>query len=205
MPVKESDICIIGGGISAAMLAQKLSELHPGIAIQVIEAGRSTFDLPGRFANRRREQLYGENPWPDDFIADQVGDGQISHTMALGGQALHWGGTCNRFSREDLELHSRYGLYTDWPIEWEDLERHYCEAERRLGVSGAPSSFAEDKPSQPYPMPAMPLSWTLEQYKAWGEKAGFPFQGVPRASAAAPVTSARRVRSTRPISPFKRC
>ena len=31
MPVYESDICIIGAGISAAMLAQKLVELLPGV------------------------------------------------------------------------------------------------------------------------------------------------------------------------------
>ena len=39
MPTHESDICIIGGGISSAMLAQKLSELRPGLAITVVEAG----------------------------------------------------------------------------------------------------------------------------------------------------------------------
>ena len=35
----ESDVCIIGGGISAAMLAQKLSELRPGASISVVDAG----------------------------------------------------------------------------------------------------------------------------------------------------------------------
>ena len=58
--------------------------------------------------------------------------------MAVGGSALHWGGVTNRFSAEDLTLKSRYGLATDWPLTWTDLERHYCEAERRLGVSGEP-------------------------------------------------------------------
>lgn len=186
MEVRECDVCIIGGGITAAMLAEKLAELRPGLAIAVVEAGRTTFDLPRRFGDRKRMQQYGENPWPNDFIPDQVADGQISHTMALGGQALHWGGTCNRFSREDLELRSRYGLYVDWPLAWEELERHYCEAERRLGVSGEPSPFAEDAASQPYPMPAMELSWNLRQYKAWGGKSGLPFQGVPQAKNTVP-------------------
>ena len=52
-------------------------------------------------------------------------------TMAVGGLALHWGGACNRFSEEDLRLKSLYGLAADWPIEWAELERYYCEAERR--------------------------------------------------------------------------
>ena len=181
MPTYESDICIIGAGISAAMLAQKLSELHPGLSIQIVEAGRSIFDFENRMKYRERMVRYGENPWPGDFIEDQAAEGGISRTMAVGGQALHWGGTCNRFSEEDLRLKSMYGLYTDWPMEWPELEKFYCEAERRLGVSGEPSPFPEDRRSQPYPMPSMALTYSLKQLKAWGEKAGIPFQGVPQA------------------------
>ena len=181
MPVRESDVCIIGAGITSAMLAQKLADLRPGLAITVIEAGRSEFDLRQRFAYRKRNLQYDENPWPGDSIPDQIADGQISHTMAVGGQALHWGGTCNRFSAEDLELHSRYGLYEDWALTWAELEPFYCEAERRLGVSGQPSPFVEDRPSKPYPMKPMTLSWNLLQYQSWGAKAGLPFQGVPQA------------------------
>ena len=40
MPVHETDVCIIGGGITSAMLAEKLAELRPGIRITVVEAGR---------------------------------------------------------------------------------------------------------------------------------------------------------------------
>ena len=54
MPVHESDICIIGGGITAAMLAEKLSELRPGLAITVVEAGRSIFDAQNRGRYRER-------------------------------------------------------------------------------------------------------------------------------------------------------
>ena len=113
MPRFESDVCIIGGGISAAMLAQKLSELRRGLAITVVEAGKSLFDLENRMAYRKRFLDYGENAWPDDVIPDQSCKGIISRTMAVGGSALHWGGTCNRFSEEDLRLKSLYGLATD--------------------------------------------------------------------------------------------
>src|SRR5579885_3768753 len=130
MPVHESDVCIIGGGISAAMLALKLSELRPGISITVIEAGSKLFDLENRMRYRQRSIEYAENPWPGDFIEDQTAKGVISRTMAVGGSALHWGGTCNRFSEEDLRLKSMFGLYTDWPIEWAELEKFYCEAEQ---------------------------------------------------------------------------
>jgi quinoprotein glucose dehydrogenase len=180
MPVYESDICIIGAGISSAMLAEKLSELHPGLSITVVEAGRSIFDLNNRYHYRERMIKYGENPWPGDFIADQWGENQVSRSMAVGGQALHWGGTCNRFSEEDLRLKSMYGRYVDWPMEWAELERYYCEAERRLGVSGEPSPFPGDKRSQPYPMPPMQLTYSLQKLKEWGDKSGIPFQGTPQ-------------------------
>ena len=181
MPEFESDVCIIGGGITSAMLATKLLELRPNLSITVVEAGERLFDLGRRAEYRRRSIAYGENPWPGDFIPDQKAAGIISRTMAVGGSALHWGGTCNRFSEEDLRLRSQFGLYTDWPIEWHELERYYCEAERRLGVSGEPSPLPEDRRSEPYPMDAMVLSHNLLELKAWGEKSGIPFWSTPQA------------------------
>src|SRR5271165_2425099 len=165
MPRYESDICIIGGGISAAMFAQKLSELKPNFSIMVVEAGNKLFDVENRMAYRRRSLDYGENAWPGDFIEDQSAKGMISRTMAAGGSALHWGGTCNRFSEEDLRLQSMFGLAGDWPIEYRELEQYYCEAERRLGVSGEPSPLPEDWQSQPYPMKPMVLTHNLIQLK----------------------------------------
>jgi glucose dehydrogenase len=181
MPSYECDVCIIGGGITSAMLAQKLSELRPGLSIIVVEAGKRLFDLPNRMLYRQRYIEYGENAWPGDFIEDQAAEGIISRTMAVGGSALHWGGTCNRFSEEDLRLKSMYGLYVDWPLTWPELETYYCEAERRLGVSGDPSPFPEDRMSQPYPMKSMTLSHNLVVLKRWLEKSGIPFQAEVQA------------------------
>ena len=177
----ESDICIIGGGITAAMLAAKLHELRPAISITVVEAGGRFFDLAARAQARERSIKYAENPWPGDFIEDQAAKGVISRTMAVGGSALHWGGTCNRFSEEDLRLKSMFGLHVDWPIQWAELEKFYCEAERRLGVSGEPSPFPEDRRSEPYPMAAMAMTYNLIQLKKWAEQSGIPFQTTPQA------------------------
>ncbi len=181
MAVHESDICIIGGGITAAMLAEKVAALRPDRSIIVVEAGRSLFDVENRAEYRRRSLDYGENQWPGDFIADQAADGIISRTMAVGGSALHWGGVCNRFSAEDTRLQSLYGLATDWPIEWAELERYYCEAERRIGVSGEPGPLPEDARSEPYPMPPMRMTHNLIQLKAWAEQSGYPFWTTPQA------------------------
>jgi choline dehydrogenase-like flavoprotein len=177
----ESDVVIIGGGVTAAMVAEKLAELQPAWSIIVVEAGKRLFDFENRAKYRQRNLDYGENMWPGDFVADQGARGVISRTMAVGGSALHWGGVCNRFSEEDTRLASMYGLAVDWPVEWAELEKYYCEAERRLGVSGEPSPLPEDRRSEPYPMKAMPMTWNLIQLKAWAEKSGIPFWTTPQA------------------------
>jgi glucose dehydrogenase len=177
----ECDVCIIGGGISAAMLAQKLSELRPALSVTVVEAGRKLFDVENRMHYRQRSLAYAENAWPGDAIEDQAAAGIISRTMAVGGSAMHWGGTCNRFSEEDLRLKSMFGLHVDWPLEWKELEKFYCEAERRLGVSGEPSPLPEDWRSEPYPMPAMTMTHNLLELKRWAEKSGIPFWSTPQA------------------------
>ena len=176
-----ADYVIIGGGITGAMVAQKLSEKKPKASIIVVEAGSSLFDFENRFEYRERNLDYGENMWPGDFIADQAPDGMISRTMAVGGSALHWGGVCNRYSEEDTRLKSMYGLAVDWPVEWTELEKYYCEAERRIGVSGEPSPFKEDWRSEPYPMPAMTPTFNLKQLKGWAEQSGIPFWTTPQA------------------------
>jgi glucose dehydrogenase len=181
MPRYESDICIVGGGISAIFLAQKLSELKPDLSIIIVEAGKRLFDAENRMEYRRRALLYGENPYPGDFIADQEGEGVITRTMAVGGSAMHWQGHANRFSQEDLRLKSMYGLAVDWPLEWMELEPYMCEAERRIGVAGEPSPHPEDKRSEPYPMAAMPLTYNLAEMKRWAERSGIVFQACPLA------------------------
>jgi len=38
MAVHECDVCVIGGGITAAMLIERLADLKPGLRITAIEA-----------------------------------------------------------------------------------------------------------------------------------------------------------------------
>ncbi|MEO8500591.1 MAG: GMC family oxidoreductase [Vicinamibacteria bacterium] len=181
MKKHECDVLLIGGGITAAQFAKRLVEKKPGLRVTIVEAGLRFFDFDARTSQRDRWLAYGENPWPHDFIEDQAAEGIISRSMAVGGSAMHWGGVTNRFSEEDTRLHSKFGLATDWPIEWAELERYYCDAERQLGVSGEPSPIPQDMRSAPYPMPPMTLSHNLKVLKAWAEKSGIPFGGTPQA------------------------
>jgi choline dehydrogenase-like flavoprotein len=179
VPIYESDVCIIGSGISATLTAQVLSERIPGVRINVVEAGRAFLDAEARRRWRQRAMEYGENPYPGDVIEDQEAHGIISRTQAVGGLGIHFGGVMQRFSEEDLRLHSLYGLAADWPLDWAELERYYCAAEKRIGVAGEPGPYPQDRRSEPYPMPPMELTWNLQQLQAWAEKSGTQFASTP--------------------------
>jgi quinoprotein glucose dehydrogenase len=179
MPTYESDICIVGSGISATLIAQVVSERVPGVTINMVEAGRAFFDQDARRRWRQRAIDYAENPYPGDVIEQQDARGIISRTQAVGGLGIHFGGVMQRFSEEDVRLKSLYGLAEDWPLEWSELERYYCAAEKRIGVAGEPGPYTEDRRSEPYPMPAMELTWNLQQLQAWAEKTGTRFWSTP--------------------------
>ncbi|HEV8198309.1 MAG TPA: hypothetical protein VGP87_16820, partial [Gemmatimonadales bacterium] len=98
--VVESDVCIIGSGISAAMVAERLAG-ERNAAIVVVEAGEETDRPAARPALRRRYLEYGESPWTRDHLEGYEVPGIQSRSMQVGGLAMHWGGVTPRFSPED--------------------------------------------------------------------------------------------------------
>ena len=92
----EADVVIIGGGITAAMVAEKLAELRPNLSIIVVEAGKRLFDFENRFEYRQRNLDYGENQWPGDFVADQSARGVISEGGMSAGRLSSMAGSSGR-------------------------------------------------------------------------------------------------------------
>ncbi|HJQ20263.1 MAG TPA: GMC family oxidoreductase N-terminal domain-containing protein, partial [Gemmatimonadaceae bacterium] len=180
--VVEADVCIIGSGITAAMVADKVARLKPAASIVVVEAGDWTTPLERRFALRDRFKRYGENPWPGDHLDGYEIDGPLqSRSMCVGGLAMHWGGVTPRFSPEDFRLRSLYGVGTDWPISYDDLEPYYMEAERALGVAGEQGPPDMDPRSGAFPQPMLPLTYNLELLKHWVTDAGVTMWSQPSA------------------------
>ena len=104
--VVESDVCIIGSGITAAMMAEKLAS-ERRVTITVVEAGGASAPLTERAMRRARWQSYGETPWPNDHVGDQNVLGTaygFSPSMNVGGLAMHWGGVTPRYSPEDFRV-----------------------------------------------------------------------------------------------------
>jgi len=177
----ESDVCIVGSGISAAMVADRLARTTSA-AVLVVEAGDETIPLPRRAATRERFLRYNENPWGRDHLEGYEIDGPLqSRSMQVGGLAMHWGGVTPRFSPDDFRHHSLFGVGTDWPISYEDLEPFYQEAEELMGVAGEQGPKELDPRSKPFPMPAIPLTYNLSLLKDWAAKAGIATWSQPSA------------------------
>ncbi|HSL69694.1 MAG TPA: GMC family oxidoreductase, partial [Longimicrobiales bacterium] len=180
MQAIETDILIIGSGITAALVAEKLAD-ERNARITVVEAGDHVPVLTERAALRERFLNYGENPWTNDHIDGTEVDGIQSRSMCVGGLAMHWGAVTPRFTPEDFELASRYGAGDDWPIGYEDLDPFYHEAEVRMGVAGEPGPAHLDARTRPYPLPPLPLSYNLQQLKQWTDSAELSMWSQPSA------------------------
>lgn len=93
---------------------------------------------------------------------------KASYNRMVGGSTWSWRGNCPRFIPSDFRLHSTFGVGRDWPLDYNELEPWYCQAEWELGVSGHHHEFDGlygGYRSQPFPMPGVPLSYSDEQVK----------------------------------------
>jgi glucose dehydrogenase len=181
----EADVCIIGSGISAAMVAERLAS-ERSASIVVVEAGEESDRLAARPAMRRRYVDYGESPWSRDHLDGYDVAGIQSRSMQVGGLAMHWGGVTPRFSPEDFRVRSLYGVGADWPISYDDLDPWYQEAEERLGVAGEQGPPELDPRGKPFPQAPLPLTWNLKQLQEWAASAGIPMWSQPSAKNSAP-------------------
>ena len=179
----ETDICIVGSGITAAMMAAKLAAERTA-HVTVIEAGGASTPFTERTKARQRFVAYGESPWRADHLDDQNALGSaygFSPSMCVGGLAMHWGGVTPRYSPEDFRIKSLYGLGDDWPISYDELDPFYQEAEERMGVSGEQGPPALDPRGKPFPMPALPLTYNLARLREWTTRAGIAMWSQPSA------------------------
>jgi choline dehydrogenase-like flavoprotein len=184
--VIESDVCIIGSGISAAMVADRLARTTTR-SIVVVEAGDDVPPLGQRYPLRDRYLQYGESPWPNDHLEGYEIDGPLqSRSMQVGGLAMHWGAVTPRWSPEDFRTRAMFGVGTDWPISYDDLDPFYQEAEELIGVAGEQGPPAMDPRGKPFPMPPIPLTHNLTLLKQWAATAGIATWSQPVAKNSRP-------------------
>ena len=158
----EYDVVIVGGGISGALIANEL--VSNGQSVLILEGGDSTSPSREGYQSYVDYYLANpvktpNSPYPNNpnspspeatsvvqvdkhpSLADgyfvQMGPQPFSsnYNRNLGGTTLHWMGTCYRLCPHDFKINSLYGVGQDWPIDYDDLQDCYSNAEYEIGVS----------------------------------------------------------------------
>ena len=98
---------------------------------------------------------------PDPFKA--------SYNRMVGGSTWAWRGNTPRYIPSDFRLQTEFGVGRDWPLDYNELEPWYGQAEWELGISGNHDEldglFGGYR-SQPFPMPGIPLGFSDLRVKA---------------------------------------
>jgi gluconate 2-dehydrogenase alpha chain len=185
--LKEREVVIIGGGLSAGLLARKLVPLGRDVLVLERGASRSASEsqLPSqrddlRWASHRgliqRENIetYTLRHTPDEEALPMRKLEAFLPGFGVGGGASHWNGQTWRFQSSDNVLRShleqRYGKSTipadmtvqDWGISYTDLEPYYMLFEKLFGISGKAGNIKGEKraggnPYEPWRAEEFPL------------------------------------------------
>lgn len=154
------DVIVVGSGATGGAAAKKLTE--DGLRVLVLEAGPpvtgkdygSKLAIGARRVYRhlvsRRQRVQNSHPtyWTTnpDFFVDDVDNPYTTpsdkpyrwiRARRLGGRTLTWDAVTIRMSDFDFKAASYDKLGPDWPLCHADLDPHYRELERFLGIHGA--------------------------------------------------------------------
>jgi len=174
------DCLIVGSGPLGAAAASVL--VKAGLNVAMFEAGAPPDE--DRFAVMERTPTDGPawdfDPWDFELHGDDLGLNTFS-LRRVGGSSLAWGAVTPRFVANDFRLHSEYGVGTDWPIGYHELEPYYVKSERFIGVASDDDNPFSSPRSAPFPMPAYPWSETDRMVEAAAGKLGITLHSTPNA------------------------
>ena len=175
----EYDAIVIGTGPAGATAAHVLTAA--GWSVLMLEKGRnhllaldSPFEPLGHISNDElkfmRRHFLGPDPWlePRTFRrteadGDHLDVGDVNNLPStVGGGGFHADAKLPRFRADDFKPLSTAGpvsgaTLADWPVDYDEMEPYYAEAERVIGVAGETDTnpFASWR-ADPYPMPPGP-------------------------------------------------
>ena len=165
------DVIVVGSGFGGSMTAARLAEA--GLSVCVLERGkayppnsfpRSPLGMKQNFWDPS-EGLHGmfdlwEFDGLDAVCASGLGGGSLIYANVFLRKDEHW------FVKDD---HSG-GAYEDWPVTRADLDPHYAEVERRIGI-------------QHYPLEQSPYDQTRKvlEYRDAAQRLGLDWSLVPLA------------------------
>jgi choline dehydrogenase-like flavoprotein len=167
------DTLIIGSGVAATAVSERLLTKDPSASVMLLEAGSPvvtkdfalwqnyliTNSLPyEQFRDLKYPQR--DSPGENSSIGGTEMPLDGARVFTYGGSTIHWGGWSFRLKPEDFRLRTKCRVGADWPISYADLEPYYGQAEEFIGVSGDGSDDAALSRSCAFPFAAFP--YTLE-------------------------------------------
>jgi choline dehydrogenase-like flavoprotein len=174
------DVIIVGTSFAASFFLMRYLEHAPASArVLVLERGNED-TKSWQLANRRHSSFD-----PDDVFENETPGKEWYTSPGFGGNSKCWMGGTTRMMPGDFQLKSRYGVGTDWPLTYDDLEPHYCVAEKVMTVAG-PSDSPMPR-SAPFPIPPHRFSDPDELLKK-----RFPDRWYGMATARASVPTGKR-------------
>jgi choline dehydrogenase-like flavoprotein len=156
------DIIIIGTGAGGGTLARRLAP--SGKRILLLERGDW---LPREPQNWSAADVFVDNRYvsKDTWYDDRGKPFQPQIHYFVGGATKLYGAALYRLRKEDFgELRHHDGISPAWPIEYEELEPYYTDAEHLYEVHGARGEDPTEPPaSAPYPYPAVTHEPRIQQ------------------------------------------
>jgi choline dehydrogenase-like flavoprotein len=156
------DVIIIGTGAGGGTLARKLAPT--GKRILLLERGDYVPREKDNWSTRA-VNVDGKYQTKDVWL-DRDGNQLHPHTnYCVGGNTKSYGAALFRLRREDFcTIKHHGGISPAWPIQYDELEPYYTQAEHAYHVHGERGEDPTDPPaSGPYPHPAVSHEPRMQQ------------------------------------------
>jgi len=190
MAQDEFDVCVVGTGAGGGVMIDRLTAA--GLRVVALERGgeltNADFMRDDELENVIRDQIFSphqlETFRPSDDAPTETGQfSQIAH--CVGGTLTHWAAWSWRFRPDEFKVLSTEGpvagaSLADWPIDYDELEPYYEQAERDFGVSGTAGANPFEAPRKNgFPNPAHPARVGAQRFAAGASKLGHQPFPVP--------------------------
>lgn len=147
------DLVIVGTGFASSFFLQKyLSKAKGEKKILVLEKGY--FFPQAERLNIKRDipTAYQKYDLPSEEAFVNISEGkEWPFSLSYGGSSNCWWGCTPRFMPNDFKMKSKYGIAQDWPVDYNDLDPYYYEAEELMSVSGPEGTPFPRKGKYPLP------------------------------------------------------